>query len=294
MEKKMINENSKLFKKATEKLFELINLKNKNKDFPEITFEEIKYLSGYFIWEFGKNSVVHFKIKEIPDWLFGIWWDKPKGDILKGTLFTQYIDTIDKFKPSYSEINSSICFNKNNYDEGCLENVVNLLKYMREEPMLAFCKDYLGWDYNLEYHTREEAEKKFIEYKEYELESQRHEKYLTDRIMKKIKEICDKSFESNDYLIKDLGENWSPRYEIVINKTKYKKFDEYEIGHYHLSEILSENLYKLYEDELEKCREINKKEIEEKNISWFNPLSDFPRLVDTRRFNKIKGRNYEI
>ena len=39
------------------------------------------------------------------------------------------------------------------------------LKFIRDEPMLAFCRDYCSWNYNQEYHTREEAEQEYLHYK---------------------------------------------------------------------------------------------------------------------------------
>ena len=32
-----------------------------------------------------------------------------------------------------------------------------MLEFIHNEPDLAFCRAYCGWDYNREYHTREEA-----------------------------------------------------------------------------------------------------------------------------------------
>lgn len=50
--------------------------------------------SGYFIFTFEPSSVCHFKLKEFPDWKFGIWLEKAKFSI-----FGENIYMIDKFKP---------------------------------------------------------------------------------------------------------------------------------------------------------------------------------------------------
>lgn len=52
---------------------------------------------GYFVFDMGKNSVLHFNVKEIKGWKFAIWFEE--GSI---TVFTQPENNIDKFKPSRS------------------------------------------------------------------------------------------------------------------------------------------------------------------------------------------------
>lgn len=69
---------------------------------------DINVGNGYFLFDFGKNSVVHFKIKEIPYWLFGLWIldDKEKKEYTI-QFFGEKEDWIDKFKPSRTSISSS-------------------------------------------------------------------------------------------------------------------------------------------------------------------------------------------
>lgn len=55
--------------------------------------------NGYFIFTFKPSSVCHFKLKEFPDWKFGIWLEKDKFSI-----FGENIYMIDKFKPSASTL----------------------------------------------------------------------------------------------------------------------------------------------------------------------------------------------
>ena len=62
--------------------------------------KNVTHLGGYFIFDHGKDMVVHFHIKECKGWLFGIWWDLE--DKNRFTFFTQFEKTIDKFKPSAS------------------------------------------------------------------------------------------------------------------------------------------------------------------------------------------------
>ena len=75
-----------IFKELEENGFTVIN--------PEVG-------NGYFLFDFGKNSVVHFQIKEIRGWKFGIWIrkDDEKNEFLVN-LFGDKINWIDKFKPT--------------------------------------------------------------------------------------------------------------------------------------------------------------------------------------------------
>ena len=72
------------------------------------TVINVKTGNGYFIFDLGQNSVVHFELKEIPYWKFGLWIIK---DAEKKEYSVQFfgdkIDWINKFKPSCSTISSS-------------------------------------------------------------------------------------------------------------------------------------------------------------------------------------------
>lgn len=84
----------------------------------------IKYLSGYFIFNFGENKVVHFKIDGIDDILFGAW--NVEGVL---ELFGEVETYIDKFKPTrcdlqFSNVDELISFAKDllsSYDEKFVE-----------------------------------------------------------------------------------------------------------------------------------------------------------------------------
>lgn len=95
-----------LYKQMTERLFKEIKKECSDLN-QDIDIEEVEYEDGYFIFGRGTNSVVRFKIKQAPDWTFGIWWKEPETDeegVITATceLFWQFTETIDKFKPSRS------------------------------------------------------------------------------------------------------------------------------------------------------------------------------------------------
>lgn len=83
------------------------------------------YLDGYFLFDFGKDSVVHFKISNL-NWQFGMWCidndDKGK-DIY---LFGEHIYMIDKFKPSQTAISFKFSLTKDQLDLISKENNITL------------------------------------------------------------------------------------------------------------------------------------------------------------------------
>jgi hypothetical protein len=59
--------------------------------------KDVTWLTGYFVFELGEDSVVHFHIKELKGWKFSVWFNEGFSE-----LFWQYDKDIDKFKPSAS------------------------------------------------------------------------------------------------------------------------------------------------------------------------------------------------
>lgn len=60
---------------------------------------------GYFIFEFGENSVCQFEIKSLKRWQFGLWIrENEDNESYNINLFGEHIDYIDKFKPTATAI----------------------------------------------------------------------------------------------------------------------------------------------------------------------------------------------
>ena len=114
----------------------------------KFNFRDVEYLDGYFLFGMGTNSVVHFHIDECPGWKFGIWWgDKDENNnSVSGEFFAQFEDTIDKFKPSASQYCISITIDLDDDNLWSLYDVRDAIKYIANEPYLAFCRDYCYWD----------------------------------------------------------------------------------------------------------------------------------------------------
>lgn len=84
-----------------------------NKEIKEAIFKELKEYqmevinpsvgNGYYLFNFGEESVVHFHIKGCKRWLWGMWitHNENKTNI---NLFGEHEDYIDKFKPTQTAI----------------------------------------------------------------------------------------------------------------------------------------------------------------------------------------------
>ena len=87
-----------------------------------------------------------------------------------------------------------------------------MIKFVREEPYLAFCRDYCGWNYNHQYHTREEAKEVYDKWREWFDNKERVSAELDKKVLDFVQEKIAPFF--NESKIVDLGEDWSPRYEL--------------------------------------------------------------------------------
>lgn len=192
-------------------------------DDKRIHVTDIEYLDGYFIFGMGTNSVVHFHVDECPGWKFGIWWNEPEkadeAEAFKCDVFAQYEETIDKFKPTRSEFCEveHIYLDTEPNEFGCFATA-EMIDYIRKEPYLAFCRDYCYWNYNREYHSREEAQATFEEYRRKKENKDKWTEILDKRVLDFARENFLPMFESAE--IVDRGDCCSPRYEIVCDMNK--------------------------------------------------------------------------
>jgi len=121
-----------------------------------------RFSDGYFIMDYGEDSVCMFKIKEIPDFIFGIWMssniDLNYYDVSykesKLILFTQPIINIDKFRPNRSSfclpIIRYIEVNEDDTQEykWWLTEVEFMLKALRKNKIKSFYKaDKSDWKF---------------------------------------------------------------------------------------------------------------------------------------------------
>lgn len=184
---------------------------------------------------------VHFHIDLIPDWLFGVWFNNINKSTITYHFFGQYEDTIDKFRPSHSAIS---CKNEFRYDPEInseidlyIGEVCRLIHFIRKEPALAFARDYCGWNYNTEYHTRVEAQKELDKYIKWKADEEEWEPkcgqiildYVIENIMPYLPEFC---------IVDET--NTSPRYNIMATYKIFENGTEKDCGFYNIEPMIEE------------------------------------------------------
>lgn len=124
-----------------------------NKQIAEIIFDalkqekftpiDIEYRSGYFIFETGDDSVVHFHIKQIKGWRFAMWIDT-ESEAETVQFFAQFEELIDKFKPSRSFFCENV--SKEDLEAEIKEffSLIKMVKHIRCNPRLALVQD-MSW-----------------------------------------------------------------------------------------------------------------------------------------------------
>lgn len=198
--------------------------------------QDVKYLDGYFIFEWGNNAVLHFKLKDCPGWLFGVWWseatkeEKKKGaKYVHGHFFAQYEEYINKFKPSDSTIQNTftqitdgekhLYEYPNPYDLDF--DIEQSLNFIRKHPYLARYRDLTYTDFNYEYVSRLKA---FIRVIKNSLQT-KYRHWQKNRIFNKGKRLLNRmmidEFANREFTIKDMGEHCSPRFEIYVPASAY-------------------------------------------------------------------------
>ena len=116
-------------------------------------FYDIHFKDGYFVMEYGKDSICHFKIKEIPGFLFAIWLScncklKEYGHGFIDAelyLFSQPILTLDKFKPTRCALLEPACRNlvkpngAKRWEEEWMDyGAIQMLKFMKKHRYIAY------------------------------------------------------------------------------------------------------------------------------------------------------------
>ena len=286
---------AEVYKKAADVLFKALQ----NNTNIELHIEDIEYCDGYFIFGFGTNSVVHFHIKETPGWLYGVWWDAVEteetknkkrkvycGDRVKCTIFTQYEDIIDKFKPSRSEYCSefTLLFNLDDFYDDKFDDFCYSIEFINKEPYLAFYRDYTGANFNHEYISREKAKRCYDKYIKEKQEKTRVNAINAQAMFDAIKTFLHTDVEHNEAFIYDHGSSMYPRYEIVlkniwIDKSGNKGTLVDQEGCYGLFSFYDKNAQKLFDKVNKECNKRTK-------YWWDNPFSDNCMIVNPDSYNK--------
>ena len=63
--------------------------------------------NGYYLFDFGENTVCHFRVPGAKKWLFGIWAIPQEDGSIRVDLFGEHEWYIDKFKPTATKLSDS-------------------------------------------------------------------------------------------------------------------------------------------------------------------------------------------
>lgn len=257
-----------------------------------VTFDKVEYLDGYFIFGMGNNSVVHFKLKETPGWKYGIWWDIPEKyydkeskkrvlpDYVKGAFFAQYEENIDKFKPSASTISCDFTLVPGE-SHSYLFEISRNIKFIMNEPYLAFCRDACYNDYNHEYLSRRKAKKIYKNWRKEKETKVKWTKVLDNKFINFVKKMFNEEFKNGNILIVDTGENCSPRYELCAKHSYYSDLEERCYDLFTDDDKEMENKWDKKIDKFEKIAENHK-------AYWFRPFNKVLCVVSDKKFDTLK------
>ena len=188
-----------------------------------------------------------FKIKEAPDFLFGIWWQpethvdiiaeydgktgkrtihKEVREYLKGAFFADFEEEVDKFKPwrcyfnVYFTVREDSILKKrtakdpgpfaepSNYGTSPLLDICAKINYIINEHDLAFCTCYCGFS-PYTYHTRDEAAAEYKKYLEYKGFKELEKKQALKEQFDYFKNLFNSYnlTQGSDYIVKDVNLN---------------------------------------------------------------------------------------
>ena len=263
------------FKPISKKLLRLIYNKMKPKCKYSEYIKNVKHLDGYFIFEMGKNSVLHFELRDCPGWNFGVWWSETKEkDIISGEFFAQYNQYINKFKPSDSEIRSKILIVLSSLPGDDIFDMLANLCFIRKHPYLARFKDLTGTNFNYTYTSKLKAFLYVL--KDDIMTKYRH--YLKNKVFNKYKKLINKAmldeYKDCEFILKD-DENCSPRFEMYIPQSQCGL----ELGYY--GDVFEKNKNVKYFERLKKfC---------DKHYIWGMYEEDF-HVIKDKEFGKLKKK----
>ena len=240
----------------------------------------------------GRKTYLMLEIKELPRWQFGLWiYCDMKKNKCEAEFFAQRIEWLDKFKPTRSNFVEKLYLQKyheSDKDDNIIEvesvgseGSIEMLNFMRKEPALAFCKDQYGWDYNREYHTRKEAERKMKkDIKEYD-----DEMHWKDYYNNKIKDYWENKILANPNLFFDEGyvrvamhekDSYRHEYQLILQeKNNY--------GTWHYRDVFTKEGYKEYQKFL---KEIDREAKKHKLVSFHtfdSKFDDWIFIVPTKK-----------
>lgn len=116
------------------------------KDDFKIELYDITKKNGYFIFDYGGDSVAWFKVKGLKPWRFGCWIRESEDKkYMLIEVFAQYERFIDKFKPSRSVLKTEFRLYKRKtkyyVSELDIDDLPFIIKFMKKHPVRAYQAD---------------------------------------------------------------------------------------------------------------------------------------------------------
>ena len=214
--------------------------------------KNVTHLGGYFIFDHGKDMVVHFHIKECKGWLFGIWWDLE--DKNRFTFFTQFEKTIDKFKPSASTyVVEDMTFSKD-IDEEVEFKLKKILNFIKKHKYQAWYHDNCYTSNIWDMVSDSEAWRAYVKFIFKEKKRESLLKRVNKRWLKITNKICKELLPDYEIIDENIdGMKCYPRYMVVC------KNDGTNGGHFaiDLQSELSKKMFrktKKFDKQLERLR----------------------------------------
>lgn len=213
---------------VSEKLLELTHQLFEHLKSQNYTIATEEYGDGYFIFDYGPNTVVHFRLKETPGWLYGVWWrvsvNKEGIVSIVGEFFAQYEEEIDKFKPSASYYGCDMLSLVAADGSICLEEgkVISIIDFIRNHP-------YRAWNGHINFNDEISGIRAWLNYQKRQRhlrKGKRLEKNLYKDLCKFAK-IASKLLKyTNNITVEDYGEGIYPRYFFQLIVTPDEGFKE--------------------------------------------------------------------
>ena len=211
---------------------------------------------------------IRFRIEQNPEWMFGV--ECMKKSVEKTYIdfnfrfWGQYWDVVDKFKYSWAKYrDESILriFTEENTEFNCEEiisiggiyDICKIIDFIIKEPEMAFCRDYYGWDYNLELHTKRSAINQYNKWRKEFIAKNSAKEICRVKLLHFMKDEVMPFYPEDAYIV-DKGDNVRPRYDICV-------YDEKCLGLNWGIDLLKKEekeIHRKYRVFLKECRQVFK------------------------------------
>lgn len=182
--------------------------------------------NGYYLFEFGEDSVCHFTIKGLKRWAFGLWVrENDDNESYNINLFGEHSDYIDKFKPTATKITYEFKYNTENDLWQSLHFIDELLMIKRHPSVIKHC--YYGVFQN--YLTF--LLKEFFYYRIEKPLTNVKDDFLTKIYLNIIKIFYKLRFRKLDINVHEKEYGWIPRFDFQLFYDKCNEDEIYDIYH---------------------------------------------------------------